>query len=173
MEAIRRYVLSIICAAIVCGILSDLAGKSFFQKQMKLACSVFLAFVFLKPLVNGSLPELIQNNSYLISAEEAAAQGESIRIRSLASIIKQEAEAYVLKEAKSVGADITVQIALDYGNPPTPNAATIYGSFDASSETHLSRILSEELGIPKEHQTWIRQDSYASNNLLPNIPMSS
>ena len=37
MEAIRGYALRVICAALICGILTDLSEKFGFQKQIRLA----------------------------------------------------------------------------------------------------------------------------------------
>ena len=165
MEAIREYALSLICAALISGILLDLSEKTGFQKQLRLVGSIFFACILLGPLISLRIPELNKlGSSYLTEAEEAAAQGENIRIRSLATIIRQETEAYILKEARAIGADVDVQVELDNGNPPSPVAVTLRGSFDASSETQLGALLADELGIPKEHQTWIRQQPHSSGN---------
>ncbi|MGM9603586.1 MAG: hypothetical protein ACI3XG_00800 [Faecousia sp.] len=165
MEAIRQYALSLICAALIAGILLDLSEKTSFQKQLRLVCSIFFACILLRPLLSLRFPELTQlGDSYLTQAEEAAAQGENIRIRSLRAIIRQETEAYILKEARAIGADVDVQVELDNGDPPAPVAVTLRGSFDASSETQLGGLLADELGIPKEHQTWIRQQPHSSGN---------
>lgn len=174
MEEIRRYILSIISAALIAGILTDITQKTGFQKQMKLVCSVFLAFTFLAPLLRWKLPDLSQSGkSFFTEADQAAALGDTLRLQSIASVIKQESEAYVLKEANQIGAGIEIQIELDYGNPPAPYSATVQGIFDALAEEHLSNILSEELGIPKENQTWIRTNSLKSGNFSPNTFMSS
>lgn len=165
MEAIRGYALRVICAALICGILTDLSEKFGFQKQIRLACSIYFAFVLTGPILSARLPAVSQwEDIYLPQAQEAAAQGEEIRIRSMAAIIRQECEAYILKEAKAMGADVEVEIELDNGYPPAPAAVTLRGAFDASAETRLGRLLADELGIPKEHQTWIRQQSHSSGS---------
>lgn len=166
MEALRQYALSLICAALIIGILLDLSEQTGFQKQLRLVCSVFFACILLRPLVSLRFPEVTQFwSNYMTLAEDAAAQGENIRIRSLATIIRQETEAYILKEARAIGADVDVQVELNNGNPPVPVAVTLRGSFDASSEEQLGKLLADEVGIPKEHQTWIRQQphSYGSS----------
>lgn len=163
MEAIRQYALSLICGAVMVGILLDISEKTGFRKQIRLVCSIFLAALLLRPLLSIRFPETARfADTYLSQARSAAAQGENIRAHSLASIIRQETEAYILKEARAIGADVEVQVELDSGNPPAPMAVTLRGTFDASSETRLSGLLEEELGIPKEHQTWIRQQPHSS-----------
>ena len=165
MEAIRGYALRVICAALICGILTDLSEKCGFQKQIRLVCSIYFACVLTGPILSVRLPAVSQwEDIYLPQAQEAAAQGEEIRIRSMAAIIRQECEAYILKEAKAMGADVEVEIELDNGYPPAPAAVTLQGAFDASAETRLGRLLANELGIRKEHQTWIRQQSHSSGS---------
>ena len=169
MEAVRQYTLSLICAAVIVGILLDLSDKTGFQKQLRLVCGIFFAFILLRPLISLRLPDMTQFwGSYLTQAEEAASQGENIRIRSQAMLIRQETEAYILKEARAIGADVDVLVELNNGNPPVPVAVTLRGSFDASSEEQLGKLLADEVGIPKEHQTWIRQQSRSSGNSWQN-----
>lgn len=165
MEAIRQYALSLICGALIVGILQDITEKTGFSKQFRLVGSIFLTGLLISPLVSlqlRSLPQL--NTQYQLQAEEAAAQGEEVRIRSLSAIIREECEAYILKEARAIGADVEVQIELDTSYPPAPSAVTLRGCFDADAETHLSSLLTDELGIPKERQTWIRLQSHSTDN---------
>ena len=164
MEAVRQYTLSLICAAVIVGILLDLSDKTGFQKQLRLVCGIFFAFILLRPLISLRFPDMTQFwGSYLTQAEEAASQGENIRIRSQAMLIRQETEAYILKEARAIGAEVEVQVELDGGNPPAPVAVTLRGTFDADSETQLSQLLADEFGIPKERQTWLRHPSSHSS----------
>ena len=163
MNAIRQYALSVICGALMVSILLDLAAKSGFQKQLRLVCGIFFAAVLLRPLIHLDFPVFSSwHQSFSAQAEEAAAQGENIRIRSIAGIIRQETEAYILKEAEAMGARVEVEIELTMDDPPAPAAATLRGVFDGSQEARLSTLLEEKIGIPKERQTWIRQPNPSS-----------
>lgn len=154
METIRQYALSLICGAMIVGILLDLSEKTGFSKQLRLVGSVFLTGILIAPLVTLRIPSLPPfDGAYRTQAEEAAAKGEEIRIRSLSTLIREECEAYILKEASVIGADVEVEITLSADYPPVPWAVTVRGSFDADAETRLIRLLTDELGIPKEHQT--------------------
>lgn len=169
MQALRSFILSMVCAALICGILADLSEKTGFAKLIRLSCSIFLAFTMIAPILRLRFPEWeAQKNRYLSEARNAAAVGENIRLRSVAGIIRQEAEAYILKEAKSIGANLEVEVELDSGDPPAPAAVTVRGDFDEATETQLSRLLEDELGIPKERQTWIRQQSHSSSSSSEN-----
>lgn len=160
MEAIRQYAVSVLCAALVVGLLLGLTEKSAFHKQIKLVSSIFFLCVFLKPLLSIGLPEYALTGSGIFrQGEQASERGEEIYIQSLYEIIRRECEAYILKEAEALGAELEVLVELDSGNPPKPCSVTLRGSFDGAQEERLSRLLADEFGIPKEHQTWIRTPS--------------
>ena len=166
--------LSVICAALVCGILTDMSAKTSFEKLIRLLCSVFLAVTVVYPLIRYRFPGWNVDMSIFQSGDEdAVAQGEKIYFQSIASIIRTETEAYILKEAKSIGADLTVAVELDAGNPPAPESVTIRGNFEASVETTLSQLIADELGIPKEHQTWIRQQPHSYDSSSPDTSIFS
>ena len=158
--------LSVICAALVCGILTDMSAKTSFEKLIRLLCSVFLAVTVVYPLIRYRFPGWNADMSIF-------QPGEKIYFQSIASIIRTETEAYILKEAKSIGADLTVAVELDAGNPPAPESVTIRGNFEASVETTLSQLIADELGIPKEHQTWIRQQPHSYDSSSPDTSIFS
>lgn len=166
--------LSVICAALVCGILTDMSAKTSFEKLIRLLCSVFLAVTVVYPLIRYRFPGWNADMSiFQPGDEDVVAQGEKIYFQSIASIIRTETEAYILKEAKSIGADLTVAVELDAGNPPAPESVTIRGNFEASVETTLSQLIADELGIPKEHQTWIRQQPHSYDSSSPDTSIFS
>lgn len=165
MEGLRTYALSVISAALLVSILMDLWEKSAFRKQLRLVAGVFLATIFFRPLLRLTVPDLSLSRSFFSEAGELAAQdGEKRYIQSLSQLIQQEAQAYILKEAAAIGAEVQVELELDTGDPPAPCSVTLRGSFDGSQEEALSKLLSEEFGIPKERQTWMRVPSQNSGN---------
>lgn len=165
MEGLRTYALSVISAALLVSILMDLCEKSAFRKQLRLVAGVFLATIFFRPLLRLTVPDLSLSRSFFSEAGELAAQdGEKRYIQSLSQLIQQEAQAYILKEAAAIGAEVQVELELDTGDPPAPCSVTLRGSFDGSQEEALSKLLSEEFGIPKERQTWMRVPSQNSGN---------
>lgn len=172
MVALSRYVLSVICVCLICGVWTELTDKTGSGKLIRLICSVFLAFTLARPLIALRLPEWeAGKNNFLRDAEEATSQGEKIRLQSIRAIIRQESEAYILKEAKSIGAALDVEVELDMSDPPVPYAVTLRGAFDADIESTLSKAIKDEFGIPKERQTWIRLQNHLSDSSLPNTNM--
>lgn len=170
METLSRYVLSVICVCLICGILTDLTGKTGSSKLVRLVCSIFLALTLVRPLLALRLPAWeTEKNQFFMDAENAAEQGEKIRLQSIRAIIRQESEAYILKEAKSIGAELEVEVELDMSDPPVPCSVTLRGTFDADAESALGKAIEDEFGIPKERQTWIRLENHFSDCSLPNI----
>ena len=87
MEAVRGIILSVVCAALICGILTDLSAKTSFSKLIRLSCSIFLAFTMIAPILRLRFPKWeAQKNQYLAEAQDAALAGENIRLRSIAGI---------------------------------------------------------------------------------------
>ncbi len=169
MDAVGQYTLRVICGGLICGILTDLSSKTGYAKILRLCCSIFFAITMVQPLIQLRFPQWEKGWSLLSDeALDAAEQGEEIYRQSLAAIIQQEAQAYILKEAESIGAALEVEIELNSEIPPSPVAATLRGEFDASMETAISALLADEFGIPKEHQTWIRQQSHSSDSSSQN-----
>ena len=165
MEALREFALSVICAALAVSILIDLSGKSAFHKQLRLVAGIFFAVILLRPLLQLTVPELsLYGGVFSAETEQAVRGGEKRYIQSLYELIQRESEAYILKEAAVLGAQLEVQVELDMGDPPAPRAVTLRGTFDGSQEEALSRLLSEEFGIPKERQTWMRVPSQNSGS---------
>lgn len=174
MDSVRQYALRLICAGLICGILTDLSSKTSFSKLIRLCCSIFFAITMVQPLIALRFPQWEGEWSMLFEeASDVAEQGEEFYQHSLATIIQQEAQAYILKEAESIGAALDVEIELSSDTPPSPVAATLRGEFDASMEMQISALLADEFGIPKEHQTWIRQPSNSSDSSLQNTNLLS
>lgn len=160
MDSIRSYALSVISGALVVSILLDLSEKSAFRKQLRLVAGIFFAAILFRPLLTLSVPELSLSRSFFSQEAELAAQGGEKRyIQSLAELIRRESQAYILKEAAALGAEVEVELELDTAYPPAPCSVTLRGSFDGGQEEALSRLLSEEFGIPKERQTWMRRQN--------------
>lgn len=165
MDGIRSYALSIVCTALLAGIITDLAEKTAFVKQVRLVCSIFLTIAVINPILSFSSLSI---SDFLESSWSDTGTvteiGKASYADSIQRIIQEETEAYILKEAKALGADIRVQIGMNNDSPPVPSSITILGSFDGAAEERLSTILAQEFHIPKEQQTWIRQEQNKSGN---------
>jgi hypothetical protein len=154
MDAIKDYLLTVTAAALVCGIVTGLAGKSSISKLLKLLCGLFLAATVIKPAVDVRIENIYDFTENLAAdSEKAVSQGEYVASEEMKRIIKQKTETYILDKAKALGAEITVEVVLeDY----IPASVTIMGNISPYAKSNLSAIIGQELDIPPEEQIWKR-----------------
>lgn len=156
MEGVRQYVISVVAAAILCGILkSILPGKDAMAGILRLITGIFLAFTVIKPLTRIELGDLpVLSFDYLTEAQIASADGEKIAADAMADIIKQQAEAYILDKAQSLNLQLTVTVTVSDGALPAPVGVRLSGTVSPYAKSALARIIEEDLGIAKENQIW-------------------
>lgn len=156
MDGIRQYILSVVAAAIICAILRSILGdKGNTAGMVKLICGLFLAFTVVRPIAEIQIGELaLFTDGIEAEARQAVSAGEIYAWESMAAIIKAESEAYILDKAKSLGAELTVEVTVSSDASPVPTAARITGAVSPAAKTQLQTILEEDLGIPKECQIW-------------------
>lgn len=153
MEALRQYVISVVTAAMICGIVTGLFPSGTAKQVVKLICGLFLAYTVLSPISKVELSQLTDIPAqYSEDAAAAAALGESLAQNSMAGIIKAETEAYILDKAESLRAEVTVEVTVNEDN--VPSAVTISGEASPFARRQLQSILETDLGIPKENQKW-------------------
>lgn len=155
MEGLRQYVISVVAAALICGILSGLVQKGAAKELVRLIGGLFLAFTVIRPIAGLDFNALADISfPYAQDAEQTAALGENMARQSLADIIKAESEAYILDKAAALNAAITVEVTLSGDDPPIPVSATLCGEVSPYARQQLEGILQSELGIAKENQLW-------------------
>lgn len=151
------YLISIVAAALVCGIAQKILGdKGTVGLMGKLICGVFLALTLITPLrsVRIQNPESI---TYLYSkeAERASADGEKQAKEALADGIKARTEAYILDKAAAMDVALAVEVTLDDSQIPAPKSVWLSGAVSPYVKQRLTKIIQDDLGVDKEHQTWI------------------
>ena len=90
---------------------------------------------------------------YMGDAEDAAAMGENLARDSMADIIKEETEAYILDKAADLHANLHVEVTVGEDNLPT--AVTLSGEASPYARRQIQAIIANDLGIAKENQKWI------------------
>lgn len=156
MDAIKTYLLQVTAAAVVCGIVHTLAGKKgTLATGVRLLSGIFLTLTLLGPLVNLRLTEIPDALQKIESAgSDLVADGEISSRDAMAEIIKEKTEAYILDKADSLGAAVQVSVSLTLDGMPVPNAVSLRGSISPYGKQRLQEIITEDLGIPEEAQTW-------------------
>lgn len=157
MESIKTYLLSVIAAAIICGIVVRIIGeKGTMGAMAKLLAGLFLAFTMIRPLANVHIDGIANfTDSFSDEASRSAVMGEAMAKDALSASIKAQVEAYILDKAGDMNVSLTVEVTVSEDEIPVPTAVRIKGAVSPYAKKQLQALISEDLGIEKERQTWI------------------
>lgn len=153
MEALRQYIISVVAAALICGLVTELLPSGRARQIMKMVCGVFLAYTVLQGLtgLNLTLPDWAEKAQ--VDAQAAAALGEQLGEDAMGQIIMEQTRAYILDKAASLGLSLEVEVGLDENQIPT--FVTLKGQTAPYARQRLQSTIALELGISKENQQWI------------------
>lgn len=159
MEQLRSYILSVVTAAILCALVAAIVGKkSSAAPILKLLSGLFLALTVIRPIAQVQVEEFLRFTEDLeLEAADAAAVGSGYYRDALADVITDQTRTYILDKAQTLNASVTAEVVLD--EQSIPQAVTIRGRISPYAKDRLSNIIASDLGIPKEHQTWIVSSS--------------
>lgn len=154
MDVIRQYFLSVVTAAVFCGIVNSLTKKRTSQAVVKLLAGIFLTFTVIRPLAQLDLED-VKLPSFTDDAQYAALEGEILARETMVDIIKSETEAYILDKAGALDAELSVEVFLSKEDTPIPVSVRLSGSISPYGKQRLQAIISSDLGIPEEDQLWM------------------
>ena len=144
MDGIKTYLLGVMGAAVICGIVIRMIGEKGTQGAMtKLIAGLFLAFTVIRPVANIRLDGLSDFTAAYSAAGDA-----------LAASIKAQTEAYILDKAAALQVELEVDVTLSDGDIPTPSAVLLSGKVSPYAKARLQKMITDDLGIDKERQTW-------------------
>ena len=155
MGSLRRYILAIVTAAILGGILTGIVRDGSCGKLLKLMCGVFFLLTAIQPITGVRIPDLSQwVQAYSSEAEQAAQWGENYFARQREAIIKEKTEAYILDKAGQLGLQLQAEVSVSETEEPVPWAVVLSGEVKPDQKRRLEAILEQELGIARENQQW-------------------
>ena len=153
MEGLRAYLLRLLWAAMVCGILNRMVKGSGCAPVIRLLCGVFLTVVLVQPLCGLSFEEPLRWTEDLNAlGAEIVEQGSREAQAQKEAIIKTRLEAYIVEKAAQAGASVTADITL--GGDGLPRAVTVTGALSPAAKRQLRQVMTEALGIPEVRQQW-------------------
>ena len=157
MNVVGQYVLSVICACILCCVLQLLfCNNSHMAPLMKMVTGLVVSLTVFTPILwtdalrfDTQFDALITNRNIVVNDGERAAEEAMILL------IKQQAESYILEKANALGMDIRVEILLSEENPPVPNEVIIKGTVSPYARRQMQAYLLQNFGVSEENQRWI------------------
>lgn len=155
MDAIKEYLLSVTAAAVICGLVTALAGKSdSVSGLLKLLCGLFMCATVIKPAVDVKLDDVYNFTEQLaVNSDLAVSRGEEMATEEMKRIIKDRTETYILDKANALGAEVEVEITLE---DVIPAGVTVTGDLSPFAKSSLAATITQDLGIPPEEQIWNR-----------------
>ena len=146
MDAIRKYLISLCAAALLCALVRALVPGG----RMKKLCSL------LSGISGWQLSDFAQELSKMQVAAEQARTGVEIRNReALCAIIKSKTEAYIWDKAQELDLSVSIEVMVEAdGSYPYPSGVQITGAFTPQQRKTLEAYIEENLAIGKERQIW-------------------
>lgn len=157
MDDIRQYLLSVVSAAVISALAINVIGKKgIYASVVKLLAGLFLSITVISPWAKLQIGDL---SSYLdnleLDAADVIAKGEYMAADAAGTIIKDQLEAYILDKASAIGIQVKAEVVLTDTDPPVPCSVTISGAASPYAKQRLQQMIADELGIPKENQSWM------------------
>lgn len=156
MGGLTTYILSVVAGAILCGCITQLAGKNGTAATViRSLCGLYMLLLLLSPIRNMNISDYTKYfENIFTEADAVSKEGEALAGEELTAFIKEKTEAYVLEKAVSLGADLSVEITLGKEDIPAPVSITVKGAVSPYVKKVLTRYIAEQLGIPEEAQHW-------------------
>ena len=156
MDSLREYLIGVIAAALLCGIVTTLIEpKGAIGIAVKWITGLLLILSVVRPWGSMSLDGLMGWTDQLMAdGSDHVQSGKLMADEVYRSGIKEQMEAYILDEAKTFGCDLAVEVVLSDGDVPVPEQVRLRGDVSPYAKQSLARFLSEQLGIKQEDQLW-------------------
>lgn len=153
MEAIHQYALTLICTALVCGILLQLLPSGTMGGILRFVCSALMIYALIVPLYGMDLPDFERFfENYSVKGEYTAQTGADMAEEERLLLIKAGLEAYLLDRAAAINCQITADVCLNMEG--YPDSILLTGVVSEDQRQQLCSIISNDLGIPEENQQW-------------------
>lgn len=150
---VGKYVLSLVTAALVGGVLTGILPENSGGKLIRLICGVFLLTAVLRPVAALELPDLSAwMSDFEADAQTAVREGEDYLAGEKRRVIRQRLETYILDKAKGMGLTLSVEVSLTEDD--LPQSVRLTGDYTREQRDSLTYILKTELGIPEARQQW-------------------
>ena len=156
MERIGSYLISVVAAALLTGIISTfLDAKKSYTAVIKAILGLFMTLTVLSPIAQIKLNDLEDYfKSITLESSLASEAGENDARVARREIIKSRCETYILDKAASLGLELSVSVTLSEDDMPVPTAIQITGNCSPYYKRVLSNYIEENLDIEEDKQIW-------------------
>lgn len=156
MDAIREYLIGVVAAALLCGIISTLVGtKGTVGVAMKLVSGLLMLLAVVRPWTSITFDDLFGwADDIRADGSAIVFSGESMADETYRASIKQQLKAYIVDEAKALGCELTVEVILSDDDIPVPKQVRLAGEISPYARQTLTNLMVQQLGIDREDLIW-------------------
>ena len=156
MENIRQYIFSLVCMAILCGIVPEFfESNSTRKKLLKFVTGLIMMIVVITPLIRKEKPEFQwQMGEFRNEVQHALSAGQEQADGMLRQIISQQTQAYILDKATSMGAELSAEVMLSDDEMPTPESVVLTGTASPYLRTQVTNMIVTDLAVSEDKIQW-------------------
>ena len=154
MDGLREYVIRVVAAALISGVVIRLTEGIGSGEIIRMLCGLFMTLILLQPIIGRRelqwefmLPQIRRQ------AEENVLEGVAAAEKIRQEVIMRQAETYISNRAAEMDTEIQAEIML--GEDNLPESVVLTGAVSPLNKSRLTQIIASELGIPRERQEWI------------------
>lgn len=156
MDGIREYLIGVVAAALLCGILTSLTGtKGTVGIAVKLVSGLLMLLAVIRPWTSISFDGLFGwAEDITADGTGFVASGEMMADEVYRASIKQQMEAYIVDEAKALNCNLVVEVILSDDEMHVPVQVRLTGEVSPYARQTLTSMMTERLGIKREDLIW-------------------
>lgn len=156
MDAIREYLIGVVAAALLCGVITTLIGtKGTVGVAVKLVSGLLMLLAVVRPWTSITFDGLFGwAENIRADGSGIVLSGESMAEDAYRASIKQQLEAYILDEAQALDCDLTVEVILSDDEIPVPKQVRLAGEISPYARQTLTNLMVQQLGIEREDMIW-------------------
>lgn len=156
MEGIRQYILSIVLAAVVVGILSCFFRKgSVFAAPFTLIAGVYLVLVVTQPLFGFRMTYFDQEPMDVYKEAEGLIENSIQMSRTqMKGIIKDQVITYIQNKASSMGLVLQIEVTLTEDDLPVPWSIHLWGAVSPRERELMEQYILDNFAITGERVFW-------------------
>ncbi len=155
MDAVAKYILTLCCGALICGVILSITGSDGPGGAVRrMICGVFLVILAISPLKKLDFRELDKDITFFSKAAEAAAlDGKKQAGKALDEGISDRCRAYILDKAGALSVSLEAEIQID-SESHLPVAVCLTGAVTPAEKQILADCIAQDLGIERSRQEW-------------------
>ena len=155
MDSVRRYIISVSAAAVLCSIAKALLPKGNAKVLVTILCGSFLTYTIIFPFRDIKLDTFLDPViSKDIFESDEVREGREIRYDTISKMIIDNTETIVENKALEYGVIVTAEVTVSEDDIPIPISITVYGSVSPFIQKQLQEFIRNDLGITEEKQLW-------------------